>query len=389
MIAPELRRTAQNCARIARCVPASASMSDWCDCTDERSVPWRPSQKRTEPAESPVTTERSAKRSTDHTSGGFRACPSSSIRETSVRAASAPPPPTRPPRRTPRGRPPGRARARGRASPATGPRAQTERRAPAAAASYSVAPPSSQPTASVDVPPCSASVTRRRPASRTRGGDSRPRSHSVTSPCNCTRRGAPRVRRRRLAPREAAHRRVDDAGDAKLAVPAVSRQPATPRCRPRAGRRAAHRPAGTRATRPRDRVDEAAAVHGELRGHGLRRVSACPVSERPAAPPRRSRRARASVCGFYICTFIVHSNKGDTQGGRGSAAECGIGATRTPRGGGLRREAGGWISASAAANAAGSGTRVGEVRRPSARPATTTTRVRSGAARANAGGRCA
>ena len=63
-------------------------MSDWCDCTDERSVPWRPSQKRTEPAESPVTTERSAKRSTDHTSGGFRACPSSSIRETSVRAAS-------------------------------------------------------------------------------------------------------------------------------------------------------------------------------------------------------------------------------------------------------------------------------------------------------------
>ena len=72
--------------------------------------------------------------------------------------------------------------------------------------SYSVVPPSSQPTASVDVPPCSASAHAAPPCeSYDAAGDSRPRSHSVTSPCKphekrrphgCAGVGSPHARRR-------------------------------------------------------------------------------------------------------------------------------------------------------------------------------------------------
>ena len=93
---------------------------------------------------------------------------------------------------------------------------------------------------------------------------------------------APRMRRRRLAPREAAHRRVDDAGDAQLAVPAAGAAASRPHLdvavRAQDGEPLTARLELEPLDRVRDRVDEAAAVHGELRGHRLRRVSACPVS---------------------------------------------------------------------------------------------------------------
>ena len=174
------------------------------------------------------------------------------------------------------------------------PRAQTERRALAAAARVV------QRRAAVlaaDGERRRAAVQRERPRGAAvrvvrRGGRQPAEVPLGDEPVQPAREeAAPRVRRRRLAPREAAHRRVDDAGDAQLAVPAAGAAASRPHLdvavRAQDGEPLAARLELEPLDRVRDRVDEAAAVHGELRGHRLRRVSACPVSERTAGSARR------------------------------------------------------------------------------------------------------
>ena len=200
------------------------------------------------------------------------------------------------------------------------PRAQTERRALAAAARVV------QRRAAVlaaDGERRRAAVQRERPRGAAvrvvrRGGRQPAEVPLGDEPVQTAREeAAPRVHRRRLAPREAAHRRVDDAGDAQLAVPAAGASASRPHLdvavRAQDGEPLTARLELEPLDRVRDRVDEAAAVHGELRGH-LRvgydddeRAEAAPLYARqawwpPAAAQQREPLERGAAAWPYAAS---------------------------------------------------------------------------------------